>query len=82
MSLRIEGDGDEKLILDGQRLAGSIVRHGTGWRVEVLWRGPGGDMIYKAASLHAAMAFLAGVDEMLKRVTVIAEFSGDRSAPS
>lgn len=48
-------------------VAGSIVQASEHrWFVEVLWSGPGGDIVYEAPSMAAAEAFVAGVGAMFE----------------
>lgn len=63
-----KADETHDLIMDGDRLSGSIVaaNHGL-YRVEILWSGRGGDLRYTAKSKQAAEAFVKGVEQMLDR---------------
>lgn len=68
MAWELKGDGDDRLIMNGALLVGSVrLQGGTmrGWRVEVLWSGPGGDITYDAPSITAAQAFVCGVERTL-----------------
>jgi hypothetical protein len=67
----VSGDGDSRFILDGDRLVGSVWRrddNAAGWRVEVLWSGPAGDISYDAPTMLAATAFIYGVEKALEAV--------------
>jgi hypothetical protein len=48
---------------DEHVVAGSIVRVGDHWHVEILWSGPEGDIVYDTPTLAAALAFVDGVGE-------------------
>lgn len=63
MNWRVEGHGDDLMILDGSRLVGSMRKQAPGWRIEVLWSGPSGDITFHAATMPEALAFLAGVEK-------------------
>jgi hypothetical protein len=54
-------------------LAGSIARVDDHWRVEIMWGGPGGAIIYEAPSLPRALAFMDGVDAAFERVIRLGE---------
>ncbi|WP_425906691.1 hypothetical protein [Nitrobacter sp. TKz-YC02] len=59
-----QSDETAILIMRGDNtISGSIVRAGDQWRVEVLWGGPTGDIVYDAPSLETAKAFVDGVGE-------------------
>jgi hypothetical protein len=67
--------GSSTLILDteGQdhrRLAGSILwtRRPAGYRVEIMWSGPYGDIVFEAPSFEQAEAFARGVEVTMNRV--------------
>jgi len=45
---------------DENVVAGSLLRVGDRWQVQILWMGPTGDIEYDAPSLEAAEAFVAG----------------------
>jgi hypothetical protein len=67
----VSGDGDSRLILNGDRVAGSVVRrddNAAGWHVEVLWSGPTGDITYDAPTMLAATAFIQGVEKALEAI--------------
>ncbi|WP_441267923.1 hypothetical protein AB7G19_16260 [Bradyrhizobium sp. 215_C5_N1_1] len=61
-----EVDDNAVLIKCDEIIAGSIARIGEHWRVEVLWTGPTGDIVYDAPSLPAALAFIAGVEKTME----------------
>ena len=64
-----QSDPDTFLISrDGSTIAGSIVRVGEQWRVEILWSGPGGDITFQDASLPRVLAFVGGVSAMMDRL--------------
>jgi hypothetical protein len=50
------------LIMDDERLVGSICREGEMWKVEILWSGPGGDITGSFAEYKSALAFVKGVE--------------------
>ena len=51
MMWRVTGDGDHRLILDQERLVGSIVKVGDDWSVEILWAT--GDIKFRSANYEA-----------------------------
>lgn len=53
----------EGLILDGDRLVGSMMPDKGRWRVEIMWSGPGGDIVYETEVHAAALAFIIGVEK-------------------
>jgi hypothetical protein len=59
---------DTWVIMDGNRVCGSIVDHGSTFRVEVPWSGKGGDIVHSAPTLGHAGAFVHGVEAMFERV--------------
>lgn len=67
MAWEIKGD----LIMDGQKLVGSIVGHSHGCRVEILWSARGGDLSYPKRGACATRleceAFVRGAEQMLQR---------------
>jgi len=46
---------------DENVVAGSLLRVGDRWQVQILWAGPTGDIEYDAPSLQAAVGFVDGV---------------------
>jgi hypothetical protein len=73
MTLKTEQvDADTVLISRETTVAGSICRVGDHWHVEILWSGPGGDIMHDAPSLPAAMSFVAGVERAFEAVTMAA----------
>ena len=64
MKFKTEQIDDTKLLIirDGEATpSGSICRDGNHWHVEIVWDGPGGDIVYDAPSLPAAIAFVDGI---------------------
>ena len=75
---------DETMALikrDENIVAGSICRVGHRWHVEILWSGPTGDIAYDAASLPAAMAFVAGVEQAFAAMECLAPSAAAGSIP-
>lgn len=68
MKFQIEVIDDNVTLIkrDENVIAGSIARVGDHWHVEILWSGTGGDIVYDAPSLPAALAFVAGVEQTVK----------------
>jgi hypothetical protein len=76
MTWTIETTPDSRyLIMDGNRLVGSIARLEQPdeeecqdrFKVEIIWSGTGGDLTYEG-NLDEARAFVEGVEAMLERV--------------
>ncbi|WP_156438761.1 hypothetical protein [Bradyrhizobium valentinum] len=60
-----DGGDDTWLIQNGPLVVGSIRRapgEGT-YRVEIMWGGPTGDIIFEAPTMTTALAFVAGVEK-------------------
>ena len=63
------GDGgDHWLIMDGNRLRGTIHKVEPVFRVEIPWSGRGGDITYSSATLGHACTFVRGVEAVFDRV--------------
>jgi hypothetical protein len=69
MMWRISGDGDSRLIMDGNRVVGSLVKIGDEWRVEILWWSQIGDLRFNSASYEACLAYISGACAMATRMT-------------
>ena len=67
MKFKTELVDETKLLIirDKATPSGSICRDGDRWHVEIIWDGPGGDIVYDAPSLPAAIAFVDGIGEAL-----------------
>lgn len=68
-------DGVSELITDGNRVVGSCVCKPTvgkedTWRVEIMWSGPGGDIVGDFDSFEKALAFIHGVEQAFQRFAV------------
>ena len=64
VSWRVEGKGDDLMILNGSTIVGSVRKQArAGWRIEVLWSGPSGDINFHAMTMSEALAFIAGVEK-------------------
>jgi hypothetical protein len=75
MKFKIERVDETKLLIirDEATLSGSICRDGDRWHVEITWSGPGGDIVYDAPSLPAAIAFVDGIGEALAVMDTLAK---------
>jgi hypothetical protein len=64
------GDGGvDWLIMDGNRLRGSIHHAEPVFRVEIPWSGRGGDITFSGPTLGHACTFVRGVEAVFNRVT-------------
>ena len=66
MMWRVTGDGDHRLILDQDRLVGSIVKVDGDWSVEILWAT--GDIKFRSANYEACLAYVSGACAMATRM--------------
>jgi hypothetical protein len=75
MIWKIHQDGP---IIDSNRVVGSMVektRGGIGltkseekvWSVEILWSGPGGNIVYQTDTHASALAFILGVEAAFEK---------------
>ena len=61
-------------ILDGDRVVGSMIPLPRTqdkiqrWRIEILWSGAGGDMIYETDTHSNALAYVLGVEAVFNRL--------------
>jgi len=62
------GSDDSFLIMDGDRVVGSIAKRGPHWRVEVLWSGD--DIEFEATDYITAQAFALGVEMAFRRLGI------------
>lgn len=61
-------NGNSGLITDGDRLVGSVIDDASGeggFRVEILWSAPGGDIIGTFDSFEKALCFIEGVERTI-----------------
>ena len=72
MTWQVHQDGP---ILDGDRVVGSMVPRGKLWCVEILWSGPGGDIIYRTDTHSSAIAFILGVEAVFNRFAASARLA-------
>ena len=75
MKFKVERVDETKLLItrDEATPSGSICRDGDHWHVEIIWDGPGGDIVYDAPSLPAAIAFVDGIGEALAVMDTLAK---------
>lgn len=69
-------DANTGIITDGNRVVGSVhgepkIGGGEVWRVEIMWSGPGGDILCHANSFEQALCFIEGVEQAFDRWTQI-----------
>lgn len=69
-------DGNTGIIRDGDRVVGSVYGgpHFVGgevWRCEIMWGGPGGDIVCITDSFEKALCFIEGVEQAFDRWTQI-----------
>jgi hypothetical protein len=66
MMWRVTAGGDSRMILDGNRVVGSLVKVGNDWSVEILWTS--GDIKFVHPSYEACLAYISGACAMATRM--------------
>lgn len=57
---------DTVIIMDEDRVVGSMKTDGPHWHVEILWSG--NDITYQAADYIQALAFVSGAEAVFQRI--------------
>jgi hypothetical protein len=59
---------DGGIILDGDRVVGSLVKVGDCWSVEILWSASAGDLRFISGNYEACLAYVSGACAMATRL--------------
>ena len=54
--------GSAYFIMNGEVVVGTIVKSNHCWCAQVLWGGPGGDMVFSHQSIDQVTGFVRGVE--------------------